>query len=132
MDVPTHPPAIKFLDFKVLNSEFELGSRPGEYNGDEVIVDLGYGVGFDPKHAHFYAVQIDLVLTESKSGFRLMVKAIAQFQTQDPIDETFQQSLFVRQNSPAIAFPYLRAFVSTFTTNVGMPAIVLPTYNFSR
>ena len=129
---PQIQPAIRFLEFKVLGVDFDAGRQHSKMDSDEVVVDFGYGFGFDPVQSHHYAVQFQLLLTERDSEFRLGVEAVAYFESKAPIDEDFQKSIFVKQNSPAIAFPYLRAFVSNFTINAGIVPIVLPTYNFSK
>ncbi len=130
--VPQLQPAIRFLDFKVLAVEFVAGTDPSGLDIEEILIDLSFGFGFDPAHLQHYAVQFHLLLTEKMSTFRLEIEAVAYFESKSGIDEAFKQSAFVKQNSPAIAFPYLRAFVSTFTTNAGVNPIVLPTYNFSK
>ena len=56
----------------------------------------------------------------------------AVFGTSEPIDEDFKESDFVKINSPAIAFPYLRSFISTLTLNAGLPPLILPAYNFTK
>jgi preprotein translocase subunit SecB len=54
----------------------------------------------------------------------------AIFKTQNPIDEDFRTSSFVKINAPAIAFPFLRSFITTITVNAGYNAIILPSVNF--
>ncbi len=68
---------------------------------------------------------------QSKSKkFKLKIKAVAHFSTIDAIDDGFKQSPFIRINAPAIAFPYIRTFISNLTLNSGFDAIILPTFNF--
>ena len=64
--------------------------------------------------------------------FTLNIVFGAVFGTSEPIDEDFKESDFVKINSPAIAFPYLRSFISTLTLNAGLPPLILPAYNFTR
>jgi preprotein translocase subunit SecB len=130
--VPLVQPAIRFLEFKVLGVDFDAGQHPSILVSDDVVVDFGFGFGFDADQQHHYAVQFQLLLTEKDTAFRLGVEAVAYFESKAMIDDAFKKSAFVKQNSPAIGFPYLRAFVSTFTTNAGVTPIVLPTYNFSK
>ncbi len=42
-----------------------------------------------------------------------------------------QNSKFLTENAPAIVFPYVRAYISTLTTQAGIEAIILPTMNLS-
>lgn len=64
--------------------------------------------------------------------FDLKIEFLAIFGTSEKIDADFKKSTFVKSSSPAIAFPYLRSFISTFTLNAGLPPLILPAYNFTR
>lgn len=44
-------------------------------------------------------------------------------------DETLKDT-FIQVNAPAIAYPFLRAYVSTLTVNSGYEQILLPPVNF--
>lgn len=77
-----------------------------------------------------FFVSFYITLENTKKNFSLKLKAIAQFQTKDDIDEDFKKSPFIEINAPAIAFPYVRTFISNFTLNMGYNPIVLPTFNF--
>ena len=46
------------------------------------------------------------------------------------ITEDFKLSSFPKINAPAIAFPYLRAFVSNLTLQSGLEPVILPSINF--
>ena len=54
------------------------------------------------------------------------------FAEEETIDEEFKTSELVRVNSLAIAFPFVRSFISTFSINAGIPPFILPAYNFSE
>ena len=64
--------------------------------------------------------------------FDLEIEFVAVFGTSEIIDESFKESIFVKSSSPAIAFPYLRSFISTLTLNAGLPPFILPAYNFTK
>lgn len=64
--------------------------------------------------------------------FDLEIEFVAVFGTSERIDEGFKESIFVKSSSPAIAFPYLRSFISTLTLNAGLPPFILPAYNFTK
>lgn len=66
------------------------------------------------------------------SLFELNLQFVAIFGTEETIDEEFKASEIVRVNSLAIAFPFMRSFISTFTINAGIPNFILPAYNFSK
>lgn len=131
-NAPKIQPAIRFLEFRVVAVDYDAGTHPSKVDSEEVSIDFSFGFGFDPQQVQHYAVQFQLLLTEKESSFRLGIEAVAYFESKTAIDAAFKQSAFVVQNSPAIAYPYLRAFVSNFTINAGINPIVLPTYNFAK
>lgn len=83
----------------------------------------------DEAHRRF---NIEFIIELKNDLFHLKVKSIAHFTTEDPIDDAFKQSSFVKANAPAIAFPYVRAFISNLTLNSGYNPIVLPAVNFIK
>ena len=66
------------------------------------------------------------------SLFNLNLQFVAVFGTEEAIDEEFKTSELVKINSLAIAFPFMRSFISTFTINSDIPSFILPAYNFSK
>ncbi len=63
--------------------------------------------------------------------FELSLTAIGSFQIEGEVDEKVRGS-FLNTNSPAIMFPYVRAFISILTTNMGIAtkSIILPPHFF--
>ena len=58
----------------------------------------------------------------------LIYKSI--FLTDGNIDDDFKRSKFPHINAPAIAYPFLRAYISTITLNSGFAPVMLPSINF--
>ena len=85
--------------------------------------------GGNQKH---FAVTFKLNLENKTKTFRLKLTAVAHFSTQEVIDDDFKNSSFINVNAPAIAFPYIRTFVSNLTLNSGYDPVVLPSFNFVR
>ncbi|WP_236195476.1 protein-export chaperone SecB [Pseudomonas glycinae] len=54
----------------------------------------------------------------------------SRFNINVPVDEEFKSSNFPYVNAPAIAYPYLRAFISNLTLNAGFAPVMLPSLNF--
>lgn len=61
----------------------------------------------------------------------LQLEFWAFFEADQDIDDEFRNSHFPKVNAPAIAYPYLRSFVTTFLVNAGYSPLYLPTVNFS-
>ena len=53
------------------------------------------------------------------------------FETGDVISEGFKETHFPYVNAPAIAYPYVRTFVSNLTLNSGYSPVMLPSVNFA-
>lgn len=54
----------------------------------------------------------------------------AVFTSDEPLTAAFLDSHFTSVNAPAIAYPYLRSYISSSLVNAGYPAMHLPTLNF--
>lgn len=64
--------------------------------------------------------------------FVISTEFAARFIADGEINDEFKTSNFVKINAPAIAYPFLRAFISNLTINSGLTPIVLPTMNFLK
>ncbi|AYO16835.1 preprotein translocase subunit SecB [Vibrio owensii] len=95
---------------------------------DEFSFNFSDGYSADPEDTSFI-VKFDLNI-ESVHGFEVALSFIGEFETDCPPSDEFKKSQFPVVNAPAIAYPYLRAFVSTLTLNSGYEPLMLPTVNF--
>jgi len=78
-----------------------------------------------------FAVQFELDMHDPL--YNLSIKVLYEFKLLDGIvDEAFKASPFPKVNAPAIAFPYLRALVSTITLQAGLGPVMLPSINFNK
>lgn len=72
-------------------------------------------------------MNVELVADEF---FEFTLTSIGTFRVNQNIDNSIKES-FVNANTPAIVFPYVRAFISTFTSNVGAvttPILIPPQF----
>ena len=98
------------------NNSFNLES---ENYFSEDATDNVFGVGFK------------LTIKDKMSD--VLVEAIFHFELVDQnITEEFKLSSFPRVNAPAIAFPYLRAYISNLTLQSGLEPVILPSINFVK
>lgn len=88
---------------------------------------FSYGYGIDKENNAF---QIGFIVDVLNPKFELKLEMIYNFKTDTIIDEHFKDSPFIKINAPAIAFPYLRSFVSTLTMQSGYQCVILPSVNF--
>jgi len=115
---------ISLEDTKV--ESLEIKQIDGEIDSDNFTLTFGTSFGDDLKT---FLINFNLSL-QSTDGFSLTISYVAFFATDEEIDEVFKSSHFVKANAPAIAYPFLRSFISTVTVNAGFRAVLIPTVNF--
>ena len=85
---------------------------------------------FDEEHDRFF-VFFKLALDDQR--YDLSVEVVYSFEvTEGSVNEEFKNSHFPKVNAPAIAFPFLRAMISTITLQAGLRPVMLPSINFSK
>lgn len=85
---------------------------------------------FDEEHDRFF-VFFKLALDDQR--YDLSVEVVYSFEvTEGKVDDAFKTSHFPKVNAPAIAFPFLRAMISTITLQAGLRPVMLPSINFSK
>ncbi len=103
------------VDFPIINLNSD---KPFIQNEDNKIdFDIVPKV-FYPKDQPEYFKIIQEIKLSSDNHFNLFILAIGTFELKNDIDDKIKKS-FVNINAPAIMFPYIRAFISTLTTNLG-------------
>lgn len=80
----------------------------------------------EPK-AFYVIFEIEVFLGKSTL---LQLEYHAEFACDEDIDDSFQTSPFVGVNAPAIAYPYMRAFITAFCALSGYDPVILPAVNF--
>ena len=79
---------------------------------------------------NFY-ITFTVELTDSEN-FNLKMVYVSEFTTDEEITDRFMESDFPKINAPAIAYPYLRSFISLVTLNAGYGPAILPAVNFVK
>ena len=81
---------------------------------------------YDKRQPHTFRIVMEVIVSV-ENVMHLSLRAIGTFETSSDIDETTKEG-FINSNSVAIMFPYVRAFISTLTANVGgiNGSVVLP------
>ncbi|EGX6962633.1 TPA: protein-export chaperone SecB [Vibrio alginolyticus] len=90
-------------------------------------MEYGCGARAEEPESFFVFFNVKLKIDDSHL---LNIEYTANFETDSEIDEKFKESSFAKVNAPAIAFPFLRAFISTFLLNAGYEPVILPSFNF--
>ena len=92
--------------------------------------DLETANFFSEEKTNAFGVIFEVDINDKK--FDLHIEAVFFFSLDEDITEKFKISTFPRVNAPAIAFPYLRAFISNITLQAGFEPVILPSINFIR
>lgn len=101
------------VDFPIV----DFKSRERLTKTSEIKIEIKPKVFFPKEQPnHFQIVQDIHVFVEEV--FDLFIVAIGSFELNDREDENLRHN-FVNRNAPAIMFPYIRAFISTLTSNLG-------------
>lgn len=118
---------LQLLDNKV---QFINFSKPSEED-DERKFDLDFNVTYDDKDETIFNVIFFLTLVDPQK-FILRIEYASTFKADGELNEGFKESHFPYVNAPAIAFPFLRSFVSLITLHSGYDAVILPSVNFTK
>lgn len=116
---------LKSWEVKNLNIETTKDS-----NDTKQTFRFSCGNGLSASNRNEFFVGFKVMLTDPK--FRLKVEMHFSFETDEPVTEEFKKSSFLKINAPAIAFPYLRSYISTLTMLSGFDTVVLPSVNFVK
>ena len=119
---------LAFEGVDILNVNFEAIAPPQE--DLNIKVELTSAVFYPQENKQIFKIVTDLKV-EDERYFTLSLRGVGNFRlSEDLTDDT--KKLFVNTNAPAIMFPYLRAFVSTLTANLGesFNSITIPTQFF--
>lgn len=124
----TNQPRLAFEGVDILEVRFSV-RRPFSGNEEINVSCTPFAVLPKEKKNSFHIIMD--VEVSSDEYFDLSIKAIGMFKLSEDINEALKKQ-FVNINSVAIMFPYVRAFVSTFSSNTGSitGSLTLPTQFF--
>ena len=123
---------ITFLDYKVNRIEFVNNS---EYNGEEVDIDFDVSSQFqvsEDGQEMVVVLKTDIFAPKEEKvyPFKMSVEVEGYFGSNfEQQDDKIRQ---YGKNAVAILFPYVRALVSSFTSNANVTPLILPTVNVNR
>lgn len=118
--------SFRFANFFVRESHILLNEQ-GEFKIRVNITPKGYIF----KSLNQFHLELNVDVQEETGKFNLTVKAISIFEFEQGANlEEYKSSMFV-VNAPAIAFPYVRAYIATLTAQSGLFTVTLPTFNLT-
>lgn len=123
---------IKFVKFFVKSLKFKNEKEDESDVSEDLDILLNVSSGFNNENDRDYLINFKLEVKSKEEDLFIKVNAVGLFSTMDSITEEFKESSFVKVSSPAIAFPFLRSYVNTITSNSGISPIILPSFNFTK
>jgi len=121
-------PKLRFNGVDIINVNFS-SERPLEKDVD-LDLNIQPKVFYPENDELFFKIIMEFSLG-AQDYFHLEMLALGTFQFDQEVDQEIRKK-FANMNAPAIMFPYIRSFVSSFTSNLGNVTgnIVLPTQFF--
>lgn len=104
------------VDFPVINFQSEKVYIQEDENS--ISINITPKVFYPKDQPEFFKI-IQEIRLNADNYFDLFIIAVGTFELKADIDEKTKKS-FVNLNAPAIMFPYIRAFISTLTANIGI------------
>lgn len=114
---------VKDLSLKISDVQSEEKTKKNSFN-------LSVGHFFSEEDAKEFGVGFRINLADAE--FSILLEMVFLFELDEDIDENFRSSDFVTVNAPAIAFPYVRSYISNLTLQSGFSPIILPSVNFVK
>ena len=119
---------LKLQDYRVVSLNLESIEQDSSLTQQSNELDLQVGQFYPEDKNNIFGVGFRVSFKQD--GYALKVEMRFFFETDDIITEEFKNSSFPIINAPAIAFPYLRSFLSIITMQSGYPPVMLPSINF--
>jgi|SRR5690554_365272 len=118
---------LRFDGVKFYSVHFDILGNPTE--DSEIDLDLNPKVVYNTSTEFNIIFDVKLFI---ENVFVLELRAVGYFEmSEDLINNENIREQLIHTNAPAIVFPYVRSFISMFTSNLGtIPSLTLPTHFF--
>ncbi len=118
------PMEIRLIETSVMDLQYSPSTEGGEE-------DVRCRPVYREDQPSRFAVIYEVTAAFRRGGW-LKLKYFAVFETSEAIGDEFRKSHFPRVNAPAVAYPYVRAFIAQFSSLVGAETYTLPVRNFVK
>ena len=121
-------PKLKFKGVDIRNVNFSWSSQPNKESKIQIKVSPFVFFPKDGSSKFFTMMDVEIIHPDS---FEIRLLGVGKFEIGDNLDSDTRVHL-INRNAPAVMFPYIRAFVSTFSSNLGKTTgtITIPTQFF--
>ena len=114
---------VKNLSFKINDIQIEKKTKKNSFN-------LSMGHFFSEENSKEFGIGFRINIKDEE--FNILMEMVFLFELDENVDEKFKQSDFLTINAPAIAFPYVRSYISNLTLQSGFSPIILHSVNFVK
>lgn len=114
---------VKNLSFKINDIQIEKKTKKNSFN-------LSMGHFFSEENSKEFGIGFRINIKDEE--FNILMEMVFLFELDEDVDEKIKQSDFLTINAPAIAFPYVRSYISNLTLQSGFSPIILPSVNFVK
>ncbi len=116
-----------FLGFEINRIVFE---KPPLFIEGEFKLDVQHVTHVSNENKNDFACDFIVTISNVENKFNLQVQAFSHFKIEGEVTDIVYKN-YTTVNAPAIAYPYLRAFISNMVIQTGMKPIILPPLNFT-
>lgn len=119
----------KLLGYRVSNINVTISDTfPTGVEKISQTIDVSNNFSGDDKR--FVEVVLDIHVFNERKDFMLDLVIKGGFKADDDMPQELFEKLS-QKNGPAILFPFARAIITSYTAQANIPAVILPTINFS-
>lgn len=124
-------PLLKFKGVEIIDTYFNSKQRFDSNVKSSINTSVKPKVFIPEEDDKVFSIIIEAELSVV-DYFALKVAAVGSFEITGDINDDIRNS-FINVNAPAIMFPYIRSFISTFTSNLGgsISTVTIPPHLFS-
>jgi len=119
---------IQLSRWKVQELSLKLKKSPSESKPKKQSFTLSLGNSFSESSKKEFSIAFQIVIDDI--DFDLSLEMVFFFKLDSDVTEEFKTSKFISINAPAIAFPFVRSYISNLTLQSGLSTIILPSVNF--
>lgn len=119
---------IQLKEWKVKKLLFNITEQDGDLQKKENSFNLGLGQFYPEESPNSFGIGFDIKVIDE--DFDIHLEMVFLFEVDTIIDDCFKNSDFPKINAPAIAFPYVRSYISNLTLQSGFSSLILPSVNF--
>jgi preprotein translocase subunit SecB len=125
----SNQPRLMFHGVDFVNIKFDTYQQYDSKAGIDLKIEPK--VFYPENNKIFFRVFMEVSI-DCKDFFNLNIVGIGNFEFEKEFEDEVLKKTFVNSNAPAIMFPYVRAFVTTLTSNLGnvTGTLTIPTQFF--